>query len=69
MSTKFYGDITHLAIERHYYRSGRESIGFIELQVYFVPRHSHSFEFVCATSGTCYHRFGCSAGNRVRGFC
>lgn len=47
MSTKFYGDITHLAIERHYYRSGRESIGFIELQVYFVPRHSHSFEFVC----------------------
>lgn len=47
MTGTFYGDITHLAIERHYYRSERESIGFIELQVYFVSRHSRTFEFVC----------------------
>lgn len=47
MTGTFYGDITHLAIERHYYRSAQSSIGFIELQVYFVPRHSRTLEFVC----------------------
>lgn len=65
MTGTFYGDITHLAIERHYYRSGRGSLGFIELQVYFVPRHSRTFECVCAASGACCHHFGCPAGNRV----
>lgn len=48
MSTKHYGDITHLVIEHRYYREKYRSRGFTELQVYFVPRHSRTFEFVRA---------------------
>lgn len=46
MASTFYGDITHLVIEHRYYRSVRGSRGGVELVVYFVPRHSRTFEFV-----------------------
>lgn len=47
MTGTFYGDITHLVIEHHYYRDPtRRTDSFTELVVYFVPRRSRSFEFV-----------------------
>lgn len=46
MTGTFYGDITHLVIEHRYYREKYRSRGFAELVVYFVPRHSRTFEFV-----------------------
>lgn len=46
MSGTFYGDITHLVIEHRYFREKYRSRGWTELVVYFVPRHSRTFEFV-----------------------